>query len=437
MPTNEPTESDFRNGLYVSRLLTRAGDQAWDFALPLALIVLFPKSMQLGVGLFFLSKLIFALISPAVGAQMDSWDAASAVKRGIGLQSVAVVTGAALVMTQYRLAMTADQPAFWIWYGALTVTFVASGIGAMIMDIFVNQEVVSALFRDHLTAVNARVRQIDLATEVGAPVVTGLILAATAAVHPLAGFLIIVIWNVSSFVPEYLLLRPHCRQLASTHQHQRRLNPPQSIISKYRDGFRAFRQHRLAMPFLAYSMLWFSALSPHGVLLTTFLKGGWQLPESELGYFRAFGALFGVGATFLFPLLVQKGGLLRATTGFIVFQAAAVVAGLYFFGADRPHWYFLAAVLLSRIGLYGFIQGETELRQSRSVPGERGRLNGFGSALNQSATLLLFLVGTIFTNPKDFIILVAGSAFFVCLGATLFLIWARKEARQEGALSAA
>jgi iron-regulated transporter 1 len=431
------TGSGSTGNLYISRLLTRSGDQAWDFVLPLALIVLFPEKLQYGIGLFFLSKLIFALISPAIGSHMDAWTAKAAVRRGIGLQTAAVVAGAALIFVQQQAALGPDHLLFWFWYAAVTLSLVTGGIGSMIMDTFVNQEIVPALFSGRLTEVNARIRQIDLATEVGSPVVTGLVLAGAATVHPLAGFTVVAAWNVVSFLPEYLLLRPLCRELARIGPEKIIISTPQSIFSKYREGFQAFRRHRLALPILAYSMLWFSALSPHGVLLTTFLKGGWQLPEAELGYFRALGALCGVGATFLFPWFVGRFGLMRTSAGFIIFQALTVVAALIFFTQVPAHWFFLGAILLSRIGLYGFIQGETEFRQSLSRPGERGQLNGFGSALNQSATILLFLAGTRFTSPDDFVILTAGSAFCVCLGAVTFLIWAGKEARLKGVVVAA
>lgn len=430
-------QQQIKHKLLLSRLLTRSGDQAWDFALPLALIVLFPNRMELAIGLFFLAKLVHTLLAPVIGSKIDTWPPLTSIRVGIFLQTLAVLSGGGLIWLQYLGFFSSDfsGASFIAWYLLVTATIIAGNTGAMIMDIYVTQELIPALFKDSLTHINARVRQLDLASEVGSPVIAGFLIAATLSYHPLAGFTGVILWNTLSFIPEFWLIRTCCLSLpadSSLTAVQHQLKPqPLTIFKRYALGYRSFFRHRLAIPMLAYSMLWFSALSPHGVLLTTFLKGGWQLPENELGVFRALGAVFGVSATFVFPLLVRKWKLLPATALFILIQTIAVfVAFLAFIGAAN-HWLFLAAILFSRIGLYGFMQGETEMRQLHCAPGERGRINGFASAMNQSATLLLFLAGSFLMNPTDFIYLTAGSVFFVAVAATLFLWWVWKH-RNDG-----
>jgi iron-regulated transporter 1 len=420
-------QKHLRRKLLLSRLLTRSGDQAWDFALPLALIIIFPKNIALGIGLFFLSKLLYTFLAPIVGDRIDEWSAKKILQRGIGLQTIAVVAGGTLIWTLYLNSQEGaintqygNLPLV-LWFIALTISMVMGALGAMVIDIFISQILVPDFFKDELTKINAYIRQIDLGTEVGSPVVTGIVIAACASFHPLAGFSVVVLWNALSFIPEYFLVKSCCETVSFANK---KLPIPLSMLQKYRAGFRAFFKHKLTVPILAYTMLWFSVLSPHGVLLTTFLKGGWNIPEQDLGIFRGLGAVFGVSATLMFPFLVKKFKLIGAAGGLIVLQATAVSIAAAAYMTNSSHWYFFSAILISRIGLYGFSQGEMELRQRWCADGEKGQINGFASAMNNSATLLLLLAGTFFTNPDDFVILVVGSAFFVCLGAVMFLMWA-------------
>ena len=424
--------------ILLSRLLTRSGNQAWDFALPLALITIFPQNIALGIGLYFLYKLLYTIVAPVVGERLDQWSTKKILQYGIGLQTLAVILGGILIWWLYvegqagLVQATPTSILFLGWFIALTLSMLMGSLGAMIMDIFVTQVLVPDLFKDNLTKINASIRQIDLGTEVGSPIVTGIIFAACAHIHPLAGFSIIVLWNALSFLPEYLLVNACCKNVDNR---GKALPAAVSMLRKYRNGFRAFFNHKLTVPLIAYTMLWFSALSPHGVLLTTFLKGGWQVPEQDIGLFRGLGAVFGVSSTFVFPYLVKKLNLLTAAGCMILLQAISVVIATAAFVEGNSHWFFFGAVLVSRIGLYGYMQGETELRQRWCAPGEKGQINGFASAMNNSATLILLLAGTFLTNPKDFFILVIGSAFFVCLGACMYLTWAWKH-RHESMSSA-
>ncbi len=427
-------DSRFQRNILLSRLLTRSGDQAWDFALPLSLIIIFPQNIALGIGLYFFYKLLYTIVAPVVGERLDEWSAKKILQHGIGLQTLAILLGGSLIWwlhVQSQTGLVQASPTsiiFLVWFIALTLSMVIGSLGAMIMDIFVTQVLVPDLFKDNLTKINAYIRQIDLATEVGSPVITGFIITAHTSIHPLAGFSVVILWNAVSFLPEYFLVKACCKNISTT---DKSLPVPVSMIRKYRNGFRAFFNHKLTVPILAYTMLWFSALSPHGVLLTTFLKGGWQIPDQDIGLFRGLGAVFGVSSTILFPFLVRKLKLVGAAGSMILLQAVSVLIATAAFLHGSNHWFFFGAVLISRIGLYGFMQGDIELRQRWCAPGEKGQINGFASASNNSATLLLLLAGTFFTNPGDFLILVIGSAFFVCLGTGMYLTWAWKHRREN------
>jgi hypothetical protein len=80
-------------------------------------------------------------------------------------------------------------------------------LGSSLMDISIANDVAPSLFSGHdLVQFNSRFRQVDLITEVGSPVIAGILLAFSTLSLPLTGFLIIVLWNLISFIPELLIL---------------------------------------------------------------------------------------------------------------------------------------------------------------------------------------------------------------------------------------
>lgn len=199
------------------------------------------------------------------------------------------------------------------------------------------------------------------------------------------------------------------------------------LFKKFSFGWNAFFREPVAPAVLAYSLLWFSVLSPHGVLLAAFLKDGWKLPEWAIGTFRGCGALFGLIATIVYPLVAGRLGLLRGSQAFIVLQAGAVTLALFCFlsGERSGQIGFLIFILLSRIGLYGFSLGEMQIRQVGIGPNARGKVNGFASALTGIATLALFGAGALLPSTDDFRILIFSSVAAVLFAFCIFTVWIR------------
>jgi len=106
----------------------------------------------------------------------------------------------------------------------------------------------------------------------------------------------------------------------------------------------------------------------------------------------------------------------------IILQAAAVLAGVtaFFYGLPIA---FLGAVLLSRLGLYGFTLGETEIRQRTIPDGQRGLVNGTFAALSSFVGLSITGMSMLFATPEKFGVLVASSTTAVAIAAILFSVW--------------
>jgi iron-regulated transporter 1 len=421
--------------ILVSRLLTRSGDQAWDFAVPITLVNLLPQHLSLVAFLYFCSKLGSLVLQPWAASAIDRWKRINSALLGTCIQLVGLVlVVGAIVIIAGKVSPGSSSVSFFsplmiAAFGVVVMGTVMSNLGSSLMDIAVGNDWVPVLVPpNQLGAVNSRLRQIDLATEVSSPVLAGALLAMSSADSPLWGFLMIAVWNLLSFGPEMLLLRnvfqlsPSLQKSFTTVSENQRTG----FIGTISQGWQLFRGQPIFLVMVANAALWISVISPHGALLTGFLKGSWNLDEVSLGIFRGLGAVFGLAATMLFPIARQRFGLIRSASSFLVMQAVLLVVSVPFFVAETGGgWVFLGLVLLSRIGLYGFSLGETELRQCVIAEGQRGSVNGVAGSLTSLATLVLFGLASVLSDHDNFVFLIVISVFAVCAAAAVFGRWSK------------
>lgn len=424
--------------LLFGRFLTRMGDQGWDFALPLVLLFLFPDQLRIAATYYFIVRLLHAVLLPRIAAYIDQWDRARAAKFGVYMQLIGVLVGS---LSIYLFAHMNRAQFSWTQSSSLllAISFVLGGalssLGSAFMDIAVANDLVpSSIPAGEMAAFNSRLRQIDLATEVGAPFIAGFILLVGRG--QLLGFYILAVWNLLSFFPELGLLNSIFRERPDLKNKTVAVTPQlkATLVQKLTRGWGAFFSEPVSLVCLAYAFLWLSVLSPHGVLLTAFLKDGWGFPEWGIGIFRGAGALFGLLATVLFPIVVKKYGLRAGSRKFIHFQSLTLLVALALFFSSEALWAqlgFLALVLFSRIGLYGFSLGEMQIRQLEIRPEVRGQVNGFASALTGVATLFLYGFGALLPKTEDFKILIVASVFFVGVATLVYNFWYFKREKSQ------
>lgn len=427
----------FSNRLLLGRLLTRSGDQAWDFAVPLILLKILPGELRIAAFYYFLIRLALVIFLPRLTALIDRINRFNAARLGILLQLVGVIVG---LLSIYMISMLSSVEPMWgegtfiFSFVILVIGGILASLGSSFMDIAIANDLVPSSFNENeLASFNSRLRQVDLLTEVTAPVVAGLLLVVESPIAPLFGFLLIGLWNVFSFVPEYFLLksifdeRPDLKE--KTINVEKIKNS--SFVKNITKGWKAFFAEPVALAVIAYAILWLSVLSPHGVLLTAYLNDGWKLPEWEIGLFRGLGAFFGLGATLLFPWVNKKLGLVKSSHAFLGFQAVSVVIALLFFFLDSRVGQigFLGFILLSRIGLYGFSLGEMQIRQIGINSEVRGEVNGFANALTGIATLGLYGAGALLPSTQDFAKLIVLSVSFVVLALVMCSVWVNKKSK--------
>lgn len=420
-PTSLANKTSFK--ILLGRFLTRSGDQAWDFAVPLTLLKVFPDQIRIAAGYYLAVKLLHVLLMPRLASVIDRKSRIHVAYLGTILQLLGVVVGA---VSLFNINTGSDH--LYFIFIILGLAGLAGSMGSTLMNISVGNDLVpAAIHPSMITKFNSRMRQLDLFTEVSSPVLAGLLLIITHPSVPLFGFLLVALWNVVSFIPEMLILKSIFKSSPELLKEKTQTSATSklSMLAKLKNGWTSFFRQPVAPAVGAYALLWLSVLSPHGVLLTGYLKDAWHLPEIVVGAFRGLGALFGLLSTILFPMIVAKFGLIKGSRSFILFQTAMVVFALIFFWIPTQigQYGFLMFILFSRVGLYGFSLGEMQIRQLGIAPHERGEVNGFADALTGVATLALFAFGTLLPSTSQFSILVAGSVGFVILGAVIFSSW--------------
>lgn len=422
----------FKNRLLLGRILTRSGDQAWDFAVPIAILKLFPGELQYAAFYYFIIKLFNVIFLPRATALIDKIDRFNAAKFGIMIQLLGVI----LCLTSLAKVSFINIPNMnWLSISGVVilVIFVSGGIlssvGSSFMDISIANDIVpSSVDTNELPEFNAKLRQVDLLTELLSPIIAGFLLSFELNKFALFGFVLIAMWNVLSFFPEFWLLKMVFKSRPDLLGKKFEVKVPSSFIVNLVNGWRSFFKKPIAIVALAYACLWLSVLSPHGILLTGFLKDGWQLPEWGIGTFRGLGGFFGLSATFLFPRLVKKIGLVGGCRAFLLFQLITVSLALMCFlrGSIGYQIAFLVLILLSRVGLYGFSLGEMQLRQLKIPESVRGSFNGFATALTGIATIGLYGFGALLPSTSDFIFLVVVSVMMVFVSFVLFESWVKR-----------
>ena len=416
--------------ILLSRFLTRFGDQAWDFAVPLVLIHIFPGKIQVIALVYLVSKLAQILIGPSIARKIDNEKRITIYKLGIGSQTVAMIL-IWFILILLLQGQTEQSPFSIIQYAGILfflASFTAiSNLGSSLMDISVGFDLaVDVLPEDQLTEFNSRLKRLDLFTEVTAPIFTGLIFSYFSYKSEFLGFSIIALLNLLTFIPEFYLLKTTQYALS----YKEKITVPKNavnFISSFIESIKQLKNKPYALVIISYAFLWLSVLSPHGVLLTSFLKDGAKASELTIGLFRGAGALFGLLPTFFFLKIKNKIGLVQTSKYVVTFQFICVMLSTLSFFFINDIYPFLIFILFSRIGLYGFSIGETELRQSLIPKDKRGEINGIANSVTSMASLALFIAASLIGDTANFGYMIIFSTLSVLISLILFTKFSKQK----------
>mmetsp|Transcript_18070 Transcript_18070/g.59527 ORF Transcript_18070/g.59527 Transcript_18070/m.59527 type:complete len:536 (+) Transcript_18070:52-1659(+) len=193
------------------------------------------------------------------------------------------------------------------------------------------------------------------------------------------------------------------------------------------DRVKLFFGHRVAGASVAYCFLYMTVID-NGSLMTAYLQ--WRgVPPSYLGASRGVGAVFGMGGTFLFPLVTGCFGGRFRQTGLVavwLFWLLLLPSALSFlwYGESRISDYsVIGCMIISRVGLWMFDLAETQVMQEDVEPRHRATLNSVQTSLFQALFVLIQIGGLCFHKPQQFEALVYWSVLSVLCSAVIYTGW--------------
>lgn len=306
----------------------------------------------------------------AIGRHLDA--AASRVRsatRLYSLQHAGVALSALLALLASRAAPGAGRDAL----AALLVAAGASaGVGAAGSSLAVERHFAKALCGDDthaLSRLNARMRAVDLACLLLAPIFAGALLQGAGLA---AAVLTLLAYNAAALWPERALL---CAAAAAAPALEARSDTSAAETSaSWRDGVRVYARQPVRAAALALALLYFTVLSM-GFLMTSYLHAR-GVPDVAIALVRAAGAVCGLSATAVFPRLSRRVPMPVIAAGGVASQLLWLSIGVApqllappGVAAGQPLLRLLMAGLaLSRFGLWMTDLAVTQASPSYSAP---------------------------------------------------------------------
>ena len=453
-----------RLSLYGSHFLSTWGQRAWEFLVALAMLDIHPTSLLL-VSIFGLcDAAAIVIFGPVVGAFVDSSPRLPAATSMYIMQNTCVAISAASCLTLVRswgsVSSPTPPPHTALWYWVLVSVAIISGslssVGALGATLSVEREWVKALSAGDstsLASMNASMKRIDLTCLIASPIGVGLLM--TWRMDAAVGG--VLLWNLLAWWPECRLLHRamdsspvlHASKGSSSitttnnnnnnsvfnnlQQHIRLIERAKNQIA----GWRAYARQPACTAALSLALIYLTVMS-FGTLMTAWVK--WSgITEVELSIWRAGGAVSGIAATFVFPWLQTRWGLVKTGAAAIVAQVVCLVGGavpiavVWVVGGDVSEhvhinvWLvrvLLLGLVFSRFGLWGFDLAVNQILQETVPSASLGTVTGVQGSLQSLFQMLAYVAGVVVWQPQRFVSLMVGSVGVVGVAASIFLGYA-------------
>ena len=496
--------------LYVGHFFSSWGDRMWAFAIPLFLLDLDATTLTLAAVYGLVVSATVLVFGPVAGDWVDRTPRLRAIRIALVTQNTFVILCAALLLTNrlFPAEMAAYQLA--VKVGAILLGAV-SYLATSTCGIIIQKDwivVIAGGDDAFMAGLNSMVRRIDLFTKIVSPLVCGQIMGSF---ELTGGALFIVAWNFSSMFLEYFLLSSVYRRTpalalkqngaAAAEDEGRELQvlnadaddgsdeaavtptkkPTkednrsflQVVFAPFitlKNGWQLYFAQPIALPCFGFSLLYLTVLG-FGYITTAYAYNQ-CFSELMVGVMLACAAVAGIFATYAFPWLRRRVGLIRTglfsaaiqTSTLFLCVASVFIDGSPFFlleansgtpTAPTGNWtaaknssaepesslykclddveppsshlslfVLMAGIIVARIGLWGFDLTITQLIQETIVEKERGVFNGVQNSLNNLMDLLNFVLVIIFPRPDHFAVLIFVSSAAVSLCYLLFCVYA-------------
>lgn len=285
-----------------------------------------------------------------------------------------------------------------------------------------------------LATMNAQMRRIDLFCKLAGPLAISVIDSASTR----AAILATAAMSATSVFIEYLAIArvyhavPALREPKSPAKHIS-AHQDATVMGRIRSNtsvLLSYLRHPAFLPSFALALLYLTVLSFSGQFITYLLAQG--LSSAAVASLRGLAAVFELSATWLGPWLHTRIGAVRAGIWFLnaelIFIALACVV-LWLPSDTIPGVAttitLIAAVILSRTGLWGFDLSAQLIIQDEVEPDMRGTFSSLEASFQNGFEMLAFLSTVVFPRPEQFRCPAAISALAVAVAAVLYACFVR------------
>ncbi|KAK0272613.1 hypothetical protein LTS16_019962 [Friedmanniomyces endolithicus] len=284
---------------------------------------------------------------------------------GVGQRVAVTLSSALLLAMTYFVTLRKSERYSYSLLAILCILAAVEKLSAVINTIAIERDWVVVIAGDnegHLRQLNSQMRRIDLFCKLAAPLVIALVDAASTSIAIMvAGLLTILSVPVEYFaiarvhraIPALSEPKP-----AGTHPIDQ-ATPHRNILRFCKDALGStalYIHHPVFLPSLALALLYLTVLSFAGQMITYLLSIG--VSSGIIALLRGVAAIFEMSATWLGPFLMQRIGTVRAGIWFINWQIFCVAGACLCLWINTSSTVAaagtVAAVILSRVGLWGF-----------------------------------------------------------------------------------
>ncbi|KAK1284392.1 Solute carrier family 40 member 1 [Acorus calamus] len=452
--------------MYVGHFLARWGARMWEFSVGLYMINVWPDSLLFAAIYGVVESSSTFLFGPMVGKLVDKATYLQVLRFWLLTQSLSFVvagsTVTALLFYQYL-----KSTHFMTFYVLVVLTNASGAIGVLSTlagTILIEREWVVVISNGQppgaLTQMNSVIRRIDLSCKLLAPVFSGFIISF---ISLKASAIILALWNIMSVWLQYWLLASVYNGIPALSESSERRSArlvssgpleSQSVIEEYGrlsdnegrnlgsegagwtrkiieqiskihfiDAWVVYLKQEVVLPGVALALLYFTVLS-FGTLMTAALE--WKgIPAYIIGIARGVGAVVGISATLLYPVVHSYILTLRTGLWSIWGQWGCLlvcVASVWVQNGFISAWMLMGGVALSRLGLWMFDLSVMQQMQDEVPESDRCIVGGVQNSLQSMLDLLTYIMGIIISNPEDFGQLIIMSFLLVTSAAVLYTV---------------
>lgn len=413
---NAPSYKSVAWRLYLSHFLSTWNSRVFEFGAVLYLTAIFPNTLM-PMSVYAVARAASAIIlSPAVGNYIDRNDRLKVVRLSIVSQRIAVTISCAVLLILILLSTTSNVLRY-LLLAVLSALACVEKAGSIMNLVSVEKDWVveiAAGDSQHLSALNAQMRRIDLLCKLAGPLVIALLDGFDTKVAIIAN----LVMNVASLPFEYFaiatiykrcpaLKQPKATPEASGPDSPRRASATKrftTMLSTWMHQARLYIEHPAFLPSFALSLLYLTVLSFAGQMVAYLIFAGFS--SLYVGLTRTAAVVFELSATWAAPLLMDRIGPIRAGAWFASWQTLTLAAGVALFWVDLSSFTaascLVVGTILSRVGLRGFELAAQIIVQDEVEPEHRGSFSSTEASWQNLFELCAFASTIVFAKPEQF-----------------------------------